>query len=356
MTTLNKINIGILGGGQLGRMLAIEAQKMGYNIITYCPKNGEAAPAEAVSNEIIYAEYDNKKSLTNFADKCHLVSFEFENIPAETIKLIEKNSIVRPNSSSIFHTQHRLRERNFLKQNKFPTHKFWAVKNSTDLEKAFKSGLKKGVLKTAAFGYDGKGQRIINKGEDYKKTWDECKFGLAVLEEFIPFEKEISVVLARDINGNIETFPIGQNIHEQGILKKSIVPAKISSATKKQATDVAIKIAKKLDYVGVMAVEFFVLKNGKILVNEIAPRVHNSGHYTQDGCNVSQFTQHIRAICGLPLIKPKLLYKKVTMENLIGDDIHGVEKYFMNKNARVHLYGKTEVKEGRKMGHVNFVG
>ncbi|HCR85836.1 MAG TPA: 5-(carboxyamino)imidazole ribonucleotide synthase [Alphaproteobacteria bacterium] len=351
-----KTTIGILGGGQLGRMLSLAATNMGYEIITYTLKNGEQAPAQSVSSKIIYAEFDDKKQLNEFAKECDIVTFEFENIPAETVKLLESKTIVRPNSSAIYNTQHRLRERNFLKENKFPTHKFWEIKTATDIEKAFKNKLQKAVLKTAAFGYDGKGQRIIKKGEDYKKVWEECKFGLAVLEEFIPFEKEISVVLARGVKGDIETFPIGQNIHKDGILKTSIIPAKISAATKKQAIDVASKIAKKLDYIGVMAVEFFVLKNGKILVNEIAPRVHNSGHYTQDACNVSQFTQHIRAICGLPLIKPTLVYKKAKMENLIGDDIFLVEKYLKQSNARVHLYGKTEVKQNRKMGHVNFVG
>lgn len=356
MANYKKTTIGILGGGQLGRMLGLAAINMGYEIITYTPKNGEKAPAETVSSEIFYNEFDDKKALSEFAKKCDIVTFEFENIPHETVKLIEGITTVRPNSNAIFQTQHRLRERNFLKKNKFPTHRFWEIKTAADIEKAFKNSLEKAVLKTAAFGYDGKGQRIIKKSEDYKKIWAECKFGLAVLEEFVPFEKEISVVLARDVKGNVEIFPIGQNIHKNGILKTSILPAKISATTKKQAVDVASKIAKKLNYIGVMAVEFFVLKNGKILVNEIAPRVHNSGHYTQDACNTSQFTQHIRAIVGLPLIKPKLVYKKAKMENLIGDEIFDAIKFKQNPNARVHLYGKTEVKPGRKMGHINFVG
>jgi 5-(carboxyamino)imidazole ribonucleotide synthase len=347
--------IGILGGGQLGRMLAISAADMGYKIITLTPKNGEEAPAAQVSNEVIYAEYEDIEALKNFADKCDVVSFEFENIPASSVEFLEKITKVRPNSSAIYLTQHRLRERNFLKHNNFPTHRFWEIETFENIEKAFSENLEKAVLKTASFGYDGKGQKIINKGENYQKIWEECKFGKAVLEEFVPFKLEISVVLARSVSGDIEVFPIGQNIHRNGILKTSIIPANISDSVKNNAINIAKNIADKLQYIGVMGVEFFVLENGEILVNEIAPRVHNSGHWTMDGCNISQFTQHIRAICGMNLIKAEMLYKKVEMENLIGEEIFDIEKHLKNNQARLHIYGKQTAKEGRKMGHVNLL-
>lgn len=348
--------IGILGCGQLGRMIATSAAMMGYKTIAYGPKReGEVAPCEQVCNDVIYADYEDKERLHEFASSCNLITFEFENIPSETVKYLEGITTVRPGYDAIHFTQHRLRERIFLRDGGFPTHRFWHVKSPDDIRKAFKQDMKKGVLKTAYFGYDGKGQKIINSESEADDVWKELKFNEAVLEEFVPFIKEISVVLARGgINKEIEIFPIGENQHTSGILTKSEIPAKLEDKTRQRAIEVARAIAEKLKYVGVMAVEFFVLPNGDVFVNEIAPRVHNSGHWTLDGCTVSQFEQHVRAICGLPLASARLLTASV-MENIIGDDIKKVPDYLLNKNANVYLYGKTKVKAGRKLGHVNII-
>ncbi len=347
--------IGILGCGQLGRMLAVAAGMMGYKTIAYGPKReGEASPCEQVCNDVIYAEYEDYERLQEFAASCNLITFEFENIPSDTIKYLEKIATVRPGHDAIHYTQHRARERNFITSGGFPTHRFWHVKSPEDIRKAFKKDLKKGVLKTAYFGYDGKGQKVINSETEADDIWKELKFHEAVLEEFVPFMKEISIVLARGTNKEIEIFPIAENQHSTGILVKSEIPAKIEDKTKQRAIEVARGLAEKLKFIGVMAVEFFVLPNGDVFVNEIAPRVHNSGHWTLDGCTVSQFEQHIRAICGLPLASARLLTPTV-MENIIGDDIKKVPDYLQNKNANVYLYGKTKVKAGRKLGHVNII-
>lgn len=347
--------IGILGCGQLGRMIATSAAMMGYKTIAYGPKkDGEIAPCEQVCSDVIYAEYDDKDRLREFASQCNLITFEFENIPSETVKFLESITTVRPGHEAIHNTQHRLRERNFLKDSGFPTHRFWHVKSAEDIVKAFKQDMKKGVLKTAYFGYDGKGQKIVNTEAEAEEVWKELKFNEAVLEEFVPFIKEISVVLARGFNKEIEIFPIGENLHSNGILSKSEIPANIDEKTKNRAIEVAKGIAEKLKYIGVMAVEFFVLPNGDVFVNEIAPRVHNSGHWTLDGCTVSQFEQHVRAICGLPLASARLLSPSI-MENIIGDDIKKIPDYLQNRNANIYLYGKTKVKAGRKLGHVNII-
>ena len=347
--------IGILGCGQLGRMIATSAAMMGYRTIAYGPRReGEPAPCEQVCNDVIYAEYDDYEKLQEFASSCNLVTFEFENIPSETVKYLEGITTVRPGHDAIHYTQHRLRERQFLKNGGFPTHRFWHVKSAEDIRKAFKQDMKKGVLKTAYFGYDGKGQKIINSEAEADDIWKELKFNEAVLEEFVPFIKEISVVLARGDHKEIEVFPIGENQHTAGILVRSEIPGKLDEKTKTKAVEVAKAIAEKLRYTGVMAVEFFVLPNNDVFVNEIAPRVHNSGHWTLDGCTVSQFEQHVRAICGLPLASARLLTPSV-MENIIGDDIKKVPDYLQNKNANIYLYGKTKVKAGRKLGHVNII-
>lgn len=338
-------------------MLADAAKKMGYKTICLTPENGEPAPAEQVCDEIIYADYTDESSLKKFASTCNVVTFEFENIPATSIEFLEKLKPVHPSSFAIYTAQNRLRERNFFRENKFPTHRFKHCKGSGDIALAFKEfNIEKAILKTADYGYDGKGQAKITKNDSFNKLWAELQFNSAILEEFVDFDFEISVILARKQNGEIEYFPIGKNTHEGGILRVSEVPAEISDKTRAQAQTTAKAIAEKLNYVGVLAVEFFVLKNGGVDINEIAPRVHNSGHWTQDGCNVSQFEQHIRAICDLPLIKPELTHPKIRMENIIGEDIEKLGSYQSISSAKIHLYGKKEVKPGRKLGHVNIEG
>ena len=238
--------IGILGGGQLGKMLCQSATELGFKTIIYAPQNGEPAPAEQACNEIIYAGFEDKPSLKKFAENADIISFEFENIPVESIRFLESIKPVYPNSNAIYITQNRLREKNFLKENNFPTNKFWEASSASDIKNSFSQGLNKAVLKTASFGYDGKGQKTTHSTDDFSEVWNELSFHHVIIEEFIPFEQEISVVLARDAKGNIENFSIGRNIHENGILQESIIPAEISDETKNQAIKVAKNIAEKL--------------------------------------------------------------------------------------------------------------
>jgi 5-(carboxyamino)imidazole ribonucleotide synthase len=348
--------IGILGGGQLGRMTAIAAANLGFRVHTYTPKNGEQAPAEQVSNQTFYGEYDDEKQLKKFAESVDIITLEFENIPESTLSFLEKLKPLCPNKNAVYITQNRLREKTFLRDNNIPTAEFAQILSADAAAKEFKkikSG--KAIIKTSQFGYDGKGQAKVKRGDNVEVIWEQNKFTNAIIEEFVEFTSEISVVLSRREDGKICIFPIGQNTHENGILDTSLVPAAISTDTKKQAEKIATNIAELLDYVGTMAVEFFVLSGGKLLVNEIAPRPHNSGHWSLDGCITSQFEQHVRAICGLPFGSVALNCKKIEMINLIGDAIFEIGEYLILPNAKLHLYGKQDAKDGRKMGHVNII-
>lgn len=374
---IKQSTIGIVGGGQLGKMLALEALAMGYRVISFTPKSSEVAPVQVCSHEIFYHDYTELNKLQEFADKCDVITFEFENIPDSALEFLKSyKKPIRPNCDSLRITQNRLRERNFLRKNKLPTHRFFHIQNGTDLERIFTdTDIERAILKKSSFGYDGKGQVKVSRGDDYSAIWENSGFEDAVLEEFVNFEQEISVIIARKSNDDYEIFPIGQNIHENGILVRSIIPASIEDSIRSQAQGIALKIANKLDYIGVMAVEMFILKseekcvntnnNTRIYINEIAPRVHNSGHYSQDCCNISQFSQHIRAICGLNLIKPQLTCAKGEMINLIGSDIFQANEYLTkNQSCNIaadgyktesftHIYGKNSVKSGRKLGHIN---
>lgn len=350
-----QVKVGVLGGGQLGQMICKDSKKLDIKTIIYTPKSPEPAPAEEFCDEIIYGDFLDKNNLKEFANKVDIITFEFENIPVESVEFLESLKPVYPNSNSIYITQNRLREKNFLKQNNLPIQKFWEITSPEQIKSAFSEGLKKAVLKTASFGYDGKGQKVISQEDNFSEAWNSLDFKHAILEDFVPFDFEISVILARDEANNIEIFPIGKNIHKNGILKESILPSQIADKTKNQAIETATYIAKELNYIGVMAVEFFVLKNGDIYVNEIAPRVHNSGHWTQDGCTVSQFEQHLRAISGIPLVKPKMICNNIKMLNLIGEDILKINEHENQPNIFIHNYGKKNVKNGRKMGHINIL-
>lgn len=349
--------IGILGGGQLGRMLCIEAAKLGYKTVTFCPESSEEAPAEQVSSDIIYADYDDKDALKSFAEKCDVVTFEFENIPYESVEFVESIVAVHPSSKVIKVAQNRARERDFFKSNNLPCHKFQYVSSAEEVQ-AFMSdnGLNKVIVKTADFGYDGKGQMRISAGDDVVSMWNESGFHSAIAEEFVNFEGEISVILARNEAGHISILPIGDNIHQNGILVESIVPANVSENVKSKAVDVAKEISNILEYVGVLAVEFFVLESGDVYINEIAPRVHNSGHWSLDGCVTSQFEQHIRTITGLSFGATDLLSQKVVMKNIIGLEMNDIHKYYDQPNCKVHNYNKPAIKEGRKLAHVNILG
>ena len=292
--------IGIIGSGQLGRMTALAAATAGYRTHIFSPH--PESPAAQVSNHITVAEYTDKQALQRFAEAVDVVTFEFENIPDSSVHFLEKFTLVRPGWKVLHIAQNRLREKGFCKEIGGPVTQFAPVRDEASLREGFRNiGRKKLVLKTAEMGYDGKGQAIVESEAAALEAWE--KFGRAecILEEFVPFVKEISVIVARGMDGKTEIFPIGENTHVHGVLDTSIVPASIAPATERKAKEVALKMAEELHIVGLLAVEFFVLADGGVMFNEIAPRPHNSGHWTMDGCVTSQFEQFVRAVCGLPL-------------------------------------------------------
>jgi len=345
--------IGILGGGQLGRMLALSAAPLGLKIHVYCPDPN--SPAFEVADSSTVAGYDDNAALDAFAATCQVVTYEFENVPGPTAARLAETVAVRPGPRALEVAQDRLTEKHFLKDSGIGIAGFAAVDSDNDLETALSSFGGQGVLKTRRFGYDGKGQVMIRNPADAVGAFDKIGRVPAVLEALVPFEREVSVIVARDISGTCRSYDISENHHENHILKTSTVPANVSSATAAKARQMAETIASALDYVGVMGVEMFVSGSGEIeelLVNEIAPRVHNSGHWTQDACLVSQFTQHVRAVAGWPLGDPAR-HSDVVMENLIGDECETWPEVLKQGNAHLHLYGKAESRPGRKMGHVN---
>jgi 5-(carboxyamino)imidazole ribonucleotide synthase len=348
--------IGILGGGQLGRMLAQAAHELGFGVFVYSDKKDSCA--FDVANRSMAAPFDNWARLADFAKHVDVVTYEFENIPAETAAFLAARKPVFPDPRVLATTQDRVAEKKFVNALKIPTAPFAPVNSSTELSAAFaKIGLP-AILKTARMGYDGKGQVKLEKGDDIAAGWRALKEQPAVLEGFVKFEREVSVVIARAQDGKTAAFDVTENVHRDHILHTSAVPAKLSPALMKEALGIGAKIAKALDYVGVLAVELFAVKDGgkqKLVVNEIAPRVHNSGHWTLGGAVASQFEQHIRAVAGWPLGAPQRLGKSVTMTNLIGDEVNGWPKLAKETGAALHLYGKGTPKPGRKMGHVTRV-
>jgi 5-(carboxyamino)imidazole ribonucleotide synthase len=347
--------IGILGGGQLGRMLAMAAARLGLRCQVFSPDPD--SPAFDVVANATCAEYADVEALELFAGDVDLITYEFENVPAASAMILAARRPVLPDRNILETTQDRLVEKDFVKRLGIGTADYADVSSPETLHAAIaKIGLP-AVLKTRRFGYDGKGQTIIRAGDDPDRAWADLGTKSAILEAFIPFEREISVIAARSADGEVECFDVTENEHSDHILKISRVPAAISDALAAQARDIARRIATALDYVGVLAVEMFVVSgNGgpKVLVNEIAPRVHNSGHWTLDGASISQFEQHIRAIAGWPLGKP-VRHGEVTMTNLIGDEIDSYVDWLTVPGATVHLYGKGIPRPGRKMGHVTQV-
>lgn len=344
--------IGILGGGQLGRMLAMAAARLGLRCQVFSPDPD--SPAFDVVLNATCAEYADVEALELFANDVDVITYEFENVPAASALLLSARRPVLPNRKILETTQDRLAEKDFVTQLGIGTADYADVSSAAALRTALVKIGFPAVIKTRRFGYDGKGQAIIRAGDDPDRVWDELGTKSAILEAFIPFEREISVVAARSAGGQVECFDVTENEHRDHILKTSRVPAEISDTLATEARTVAEKIANALDYVGTLAVEMFVVPgNGgpRILVNEIAPRVHNSGHWTLDGASISQFEQHIRAIAGWPLGKP-VRHGPVTMTNLIGDEINSYEQWLTVPGATVHLYGKGAPRPGRKMGHV----
>ncbi len=347
--------IGILGGGQLGRMLALAAARLGLRCNVYSPDPD--SPAFDVVQHATCAEYADVAALELFASEVDVVTYEFENVPSATALILAARRPVLPDPSVLEITQDRLAEKDFVRRLGIGTADYADVTSLDTLKQAIaKLGLP-AVLKTRRFGYDGKGQSIIRDTGNLDAVWSELGTNLAILEKFIPFEREVSVVAARSADGHVECFDVTENEHRDHILKTSRVPAVMSDQLAADARKVATTIADAFDYVGVLAVEMFVVPGAggpQILVNEVAPRVHNSGHWTLDGASVSQFEQHIRAIAGWPLA-PVHRHGEVTMTNLIGSEIDDYGAWLTRPGATVHLYGKGSAREGRKMGHVTEV-
>lgn len=344
--------IGIVGGGQLGRMLALAAAHMGYRTCIFTPEKD--SPAAQVATSEVVADYSNEKALAKFAKQVDVVTFEFENIPPESLRALQSQVSVLPDPSVLHICRNRLREKQFIQDLEILTAPFYAVRSLDDLKAAITQIGLPCVLKTTEFGYDGKGQVKIESADQTESTWKSLNTSEAVLEGWVRFEREISVIVARDGLGATQCFEPVHNIHRHHILAETHVPAGISDSVRQQACEIAIKIAEGIALVGILAVEMFLQHDGAIRVNELAPRPHNSGHWTIEAAATSQFEQHIRAICGLGLGDTTTLCPAV-MHNLIGDDVLVLERYYANPKAHVHLYGKETVKTGRKMGHVTIL-
>ena len=347
--------LGIMGGGQLGRLLALAARRLGYRVHVFAPGGG--SPAGQVADVEVSAGYHDEKAVRAFAAGVDVVTFEFENVPADTVRWAAEHCDVRPEAAALATAQNRIREKQFLADGGFPLAAWAGVSEAAGLANAAASLGWPAVLKTAESGYDGKGQVKLCRPEDLASP-DLPPFP-CVLEAWVPFVMEISVVLARGADGSSAVFPVAENIHHRHILEATLVPARLDPAVARRAEILAEEIAERLGFTGVMAVEMFVLADGSLLVNEIAPRPHNSGHYTLDACVTDQFEQQLRAVCGLPLGSTELL-RPCAMVNLLGDLWSGGEPDWAAVAAfgdvKIHLYGKDCTKPGRKMGHLTVLG
>ncbi|NBT24257.1 5-(carboxyamino)imidazole ribonucleotide synthase [bacterium] len=345
--------IGIVGGGQLGRMLALTARRMGYRIAILDPD--PACPASPVADLALTAPFDDSAALHRLAQASQVITYEFENLPIESLRLLASLCPVHPDPSVLHICQHRERERDFLKRSGFPAPRYAVVSSASELSAAQKSFAGKTRLKSSAFGYDGKGQLSLEPSADAAKAWDKIRVPRAILEEHVPFLRELSVITAWDATGGSVTYPPFENRHQDGILERTLFPAQVPETTAHHAAQLAGQIAKKIGLIGLLTVEMFELPDGALWVNELAPRVHNSGHLTAEACPTSQFEQQIRAVCGLPLGDVSPLSPAV-MFNLLGDLWkHGEPDWaplFALPGASLHLYGKAEARPGRKMGHL----
>jgi 5-(carboxyamino)imidazole ribonucleotide synthase len=344
--------LGLLGGGQLGRMFTVAARTLGYRVTVLDPD--PLSPAAEFATGHLNTAYTHPVSLAELAQTCSAVTTEFENAPAEALLALAEKTVVRPSGNAVSVAQDRSREKGFIATNALPVGPYADVREEADFDAALARVKLPAILKTARFGYDGKGQATIASRADLARVFAEWKRVPCVLEERLALELEISVILARAADGTVEVFPVAENRHARGILDVTIAPARIPDALAAEATALATRLAHALDYVGVLAVEMFVV-GGRLLVNEIAPRPHNSGHYTIDACRTSQFEQQVRVLCGLPLGDPSL-HTPAVMVNLLGD-IWGAgeprwDAVLRHAGAHLHLYGKREARPGRKMGHV----
>ncbi len=342
--------LGMLGGGQLGRFFVIAAHEMGYRVTVLDPDKN--SPAGRIADVHLCATYDDQAALKQLAETCAAVTTEFENVPAATLEQLAQHCTVHPSASAVAIAQHRVAEKTFFRDSGLPVGDFAVINQAADLPED-NSPLYPAILKVARFGYDGKGQARVKSRAEALQAFSQFKQETCVLEQMLPLDYEVSVVLARDAGGKVAAFPLAENSHLNGILDVTIAPARASEVIKAKAQALAIQIAEKLGYVGVLGVEFFV-SGGKLLVNEMAPRPHNSGHYTIDACITNQFEQQVRALTGLPL-GDSHLHSHVVMVNILGDVWKGAEpawdKSFAHPNLKLHLYGKHEARPGRKMGH-----
>jgi len=345
--------VGVLGSGQLGRMFAIAARRMGYRVHTYSSKSD--TPTGQLCDREVCASYDDLDAVRDFARGVDVVTFEFENVPAATVEACAEFGPVRPGWNVLYVAQNRLREKTFLSQNGFPVAPFRVVNSRDDLENALREIGTPSVLKTAGFGYDGKGQTKINAAADAENAWANLGGQEGVLEGWIPFEREVSVVAARGVDGTFAHFGVVENEHANHILDVTIAPANISSKIAVDAIEITRGVLEKLDVVGVLCVEFFLKADGELIINELAPRPHNSGHWTFDACVTSQFEQQLRAVCALPLGSTEQI-RPAAMSNLLGDlwqdgepDWEAALRF---PDVKLHLYGKSRAVPGRKMGHL----
>lgn len=354
-TVLPPSTIGIIGGGQLGRMMAISARQMGYRLAVLEPSIG--SPLSQIADIELNAAYDDKTALAELLEKSDVVTYEFENVPYTTVRELGPLGYLPQGPMPLIITSHRLREKLAIEEAGYKVAPFLAVMSKDELRYAVKKIGYPCILKTSSGGYDGKGQWVLRSDDDLPeilKIADENEY---VLEGFVNFSKEVSVIVTRSVNGDVEVFPVTENEHVNQILHVSIAPARIDDSLRKEAESVAIGLIEKLDFIGTLAIEMFVTNDG-IVINELAPRPHNSGHWTIDGCTISQFEQHVRAVCGLPLVKPKVRGYAM-MVNLLGQHLEYALTAWQSpefSDGKLHLYGKEEMKRDRKVGHINFAG
>jgi 5-(carboxyamino)imidazole ribonucleotide synthase len=346
--------LGVLGGGQLGRMFVMQARTMGYAVMVLDPDH--RSPAGQLADIHLRAEYTDPAALDRLAAECAAVTTEFENVPAESLERLAARVRVRPPVAAVAIAQDRIAEKSFLERHGFATAPFRPVTRETELADALATIGTPALLKTSRLGYDGKGQASIERPDDARAAFARLRGVPCILEQRLALERELSVVLARGDDGGVAAFPAGENRHRDGILETTVVPARVPATLAREALELAAKVAGALGYVGVLGVELFVADGGRLYVNELAPRPHNSGHYTLDACSTDQFEQQVRALCGLPLAEPRLL-SPVAMINLLGDLWRNGpprwEQVFRRPGIRLHLYGKTDPRPGRKMGHLN---
>ena len=345
--------IGLMGSGQLGRMFAIAARRMGYRIHVFSPETD--TPAGQLADREVAGAYEDEAAVRAFARNLDLLTFEFENIPRQTIDWCAGECEVRPEASILHIAQNRLREKDFLSAAGIPVAPYRAVRSAADLARACDELKLPAILKSAAFGYDGKGQRFLEGATALEQIWSERPGDELIFERAIDFEKEVSVIVARAVDGSMKTFPVCENIHRDHILDITMVPARVPPGVEEAAADLAGTIAEKMSLVGILAVEMFLQRDGSLLVNELAPRPHNSGHWTIEGSVTSQFEQHVRAVCGLSLGATDIL-RPAAMANLLGDAWRAGEPNWAGalavENTHLHLYGKREPRPRRKMGHL----